>query len=283
MSFNPDPTKQAAVMTFSRKKKPPDHPSILFSDTPVLKVEDRKDLGFVLDSTLAFSSHIKSAVSRSRRGIEFIKFLSNYLPRHTLNELYKLYVRPHLDYGDFIYHIPPTKCGYSEDLKLNHQMEKLESVQYSAALAVTGAWKCTFRDKLYEELGWELLNLRRWSRRLVLFFKIVNNRAPENTREPIPPLPQSYYSLRRPAIIGQIRARTKSFGASFYPNCLSEWNKLDPEIRQSSTLGIFKKKLFKLSRPIPPPSLQHSRPERLSNSNTTSCGFKQAKSSIICT
>ena len=76
----------------------------------------------------------------------------------------------------------------------------LESVQYSAALAVTGAWRGTSREKLYNELGWESLNLRRWSRRLALFFKIVNNLTPEYTRQPIPPLPQSNYRLRRPAI-----------------------------------------------------------------------------------
>ena len=90
-----------------------------------------------------------------------IKYLSKYLPRQTLNELYKLYVRPHLDYSDVIYHIPATKCDYTGSLKLNHMMEKLESVQHSAALAVTGAWKGTSREKLYNELGWESLNLRR--------------------------------------------------------------------------------------------------------------------------
>ena len=43
---------------------------------------------------------------------------------------------------------------------LSNQMEKLESIQYSTALAVTGAWKGTSREKLYAELGWETLNLR---------------------------------------------------------------------------------------------------------------------------
>ena len=33
--------------------------------------------------------------------------------------------------------------------------KKLESTQYSAALAVTGAWCGTNTDRLYEELGWE--------------------------------------------------------------------------------------------------------------------------------
>ena len=81
-----------------------------------------------------------------------IKYLSKYLPRHTLNELYKLYVRPHLDYGDVIYHTPAKTREFSHDTTLNTHMEKLESVQYSAALAVTGAWRGTSREKLYNEL-----------------------------------------------------------------------------------------------------------------------------------
>lgn len=107
--------------------------------------------------------------------------------------------------------------------------------------------------KLHEELGWESLNLRRWSRRLVLFLKFVNNLAQEYTRQPIPHLSQYNYGLRRPAIIGRISARTKSFGGRFYPSCRSEWNKLDPELKQSPTLKIFKKKLLKLIRPLPHP------------------------------
>ena len=101
-----------------------------------------------------------------------IKYLSKYLPRHTLNELYKLYVRPHLDYGDVIYPTPAKICEFSHDTMLNTNMEKQESVQYSAALEVTGAWRGVgpSREKLYNELGWESLNLRRWSRRLVMFF-----------------------------------------------------------------------------------------------------------------
>ena len=49
--------------------------------------------------------------------------------------------------------------------------------------------------------------------------------------------------------MGQIRARTEKFKASFYPHCLLEWNKLDPEIRTSPIVGIFKKKLCAKIRP----------------------------------
>ena len=34
-------------------------------------------------------------------------------------------------------------------------MEKVERVQYQAALAFTGAWYGSSRTKLYEELGWD--------------------------------------------------------------------------------------------------------------------------------
>ena len=44
-----------------------------------------------------------------------VKYLSKYLPRQTLNELYKLYVRPHLDYSDVIYHIPATTVKFETE------------------------------------------------------------------------------------------------------------------------------------------------------------------------
>ena len=110
-----------------------------------------------------------------RRGIGILQFSSNYLPRQTPNELYKLYVRPHLDYGDIIYHIPQKVCDFSHEVTLHRLMEQLDSFQYSAGLAITGSWKGTSRDKIYEELGWESLNDRRWSRLLVLFLSLSTN------------------------------------------------------------------------------------------------------------
>eukprot|EP00794_Sanderia_malayensis_P002002 gene2002-2277_t len=130
-------------------------------------------------------------------------------------------------------------------------MEKIESVQYSAALAVTGAWKGTSRQKIYDELGWESLNLRRWSRRLVLFYKMINNLTPHYTRYPIPDLQESSYDLQVRATVGQISARTKGYKTSFYPNCLLEWEKLDHEIKLSNSVNIFKKKLLSIIRPFP--------------------------------
>ena len=68
------------------------------------------------------------------------------MSREDLDQIYKLYVRPHLDYGDIIYH------KYDPDKQLNFT-EQLEEAQYKAAVAVSGAWKGTNRLRPLEELG----------------------------------------------------------------------------------------------------------------------------------
>ena len=206
------------------------------------KASEHKHLGIILDSKLSFSTHIKSAISKTRKGISLLKYLSKYLPRDTLNEVYQLCVRPHLDYGDVIYHPPAKICDFTQNTILPNLMEKIESVQYSAALAVTETWRGTSREKLYTELGWESLSSRRWSRHLTLFYKFVNNLAPKYTLDPIPPLHRSQYYLSNQGVIGQLNARTEKFKLSFYPNCLSEWNKLEPELRLAPSIAVFKKK-----------------------------------------
>ena len=106
MSFNPDPQKQAVELTFSRKRIEIDHPHLFFNGIPVRKVNDHKHLGTMLDSRLSFTPHSKLVISKERKGIGLLKHSSKHLPRHTLSDLHKLFVRPHLGYGDFIYHVP---------------------------------------------------------------------------------------------------------------------------------------------------------------------------------
>ena len=101
MSFNPDPSKQAVQVVFSRKSKPIDHPQIYFNDIEVKSVKELKHL----DAKLSFASHINEKLSKARKGLGIIKSLSPYLSKKTLDQIFKLYIRPHLDFCDVIYHI----------------------------------------------------------------------------------------------------------------------------------------------------------------------------------
>ena len=85
MSFNPDPHKRAVESRFSKKRLAMDHPVILFNNIPVKQIDEHKHLGLILDSKLAFSVNIKSSISKVTMGISLLKYLSIYLPRHTLS------------------------------------------------------------------------------------------------------------------------------------------------------------------------------------------------------
>ena len=159
MKFNTEKTEE---VIFSAKRVKPVHPSLSFGDDDVVRKSEHKHLGMILDSKLDFQSHIKEAIQKARRGIGMIRYLSKYVSRDVLDQIYKLYVRPHLDYGDIIYH------KYDPQMHLNFT-QRLEQTQYCAALAVTGAWRGTSRERLYKELGWENLYHRRWYRRLCHF------------------------------------------------------------------------------------------------------------------
>ena len=47
----------------------------------------------------------------------------------------------------------------------------MESIQYNAALAITGAIRGTSREKRYQEVGLDSLRKRRWYKKLCYFFK----------------------------------------------------------------------------------------------------------------
>ena len=100
---------------------------------------------------------------------------------------------------------------------------------------------------------WQVDTLKDIGCSFILFYKIVNNLTSDYTRYPIPHLQESNYDLRRRTTVWQTCARTHGFKSSFHPNCLSEWEKVDPEIRPPSSVNTFKRKL--LSIICPPPML----------------------------
>ena len=116
MVFNPDITKQATEVIFSVKKKKPEHPELLFSGIPVSREDHTKHLGVYLDSGLNFSKHIREAVMKATKGVSLLKYLSKYVSRKVHDLLYKLYVRPHLDYGDVIYHLLLIESNFYQSI-----------------------------------------------------------------------------------------------------------------------------------------------------------------------
>ena len=147
MIFNPDPSKQAQEVIFSRKLRNVSHPPLVFNDVNISSCKSQKHLGILLDARLTFEEHYKTILSKTNRTIGLLRKLQSLLPRAALITIYKAFVRPH---GDVLY-----------DQAFNASFhEKLESIQYNACFALTGAIRGTSKEKMYQELGLESLQIR---------------------------------------------------------------------------------------------------------------------------
>ena len=113
------------MLTFST------HPSF-FNNIMVKQVSEHKHLGLILDSKFTFANHISEKISKARKGIGVIKYLSSYVPVKTLDQIYKMYVRPHLDFCDVIYHVPEIDSLFDSSSRLSYWMNRIESLQYQA-------------------------------------------------------------------------------------------------------------------------------------------------------
>ena len=197
----------------------------------------QKHLGLFLNSKLNFFDCINEKVEKVTNGVDVIRKMNLLLPRFSLLKKYKSYVRPHLDYDDVVYDQPNNSC----------LSDKIENVQYNAALAITGAIKGTSKEKLCQELGLESLKDRRWLRRMSYLYKIISTKLPPYLHELIPLLQRSH---RYPGCFQTLRCRTTLFQHSFLPFTITEWNKLDKDIKNIDSRAVLRKKLLTFLWPL---------------------------------
>ena len=126
--------------------------------------------------------------------------------------------------------------------------EELESIQYKAALAITGAIQGTSWDKIYQELGPESLKSRKWYKRLGLMFRIMKEEAPNYLINLIPKCEQIIRTRNNRIPI--YYCRKESFKHSFFTYTLKDCFSLDNSIKNSETIATFKNRLSSFIRPV---------------------------------
>ena len=129
----------------------------------------------ILDSKLSYENHL-SVFSRVNKAIGLLRKFQLILPRKSLLRIYKSFIRLDLGYRGVIYDRASNE--------LFHQ--NLESLQYSAAIAITGAIRGTSSEKLLQEIGLETLTSRRRLRKLCLFYKLIKEQSPAYLFQLIP-------------------------------------------------------------------------------------------------
>ena len=81
MLFNPNISKQAQEVIFSRKNTKNDHPIVYFNEVPVAHTTCQKHLGMHLDKKLNFNHHVKEKVAKAYNCIGLVRKLAHVLPR----------------------------------------------------------------------------------------------------------------------------------------------------------------------------------------------------------
>ena len=137
----------------------------MFNGTSITQSEIQKHFLKFLDSKLDFKEHIQNVLNKVRRTIGLLRKLQKILPRPPLITIYKSFIRYHLGNRDIIY-----------DQAYNVSFEnRVHSVQHCTSnnRAVRG----TFRQKLYYELGFELLVSRGWYHKLFCFYNVFKTQS----------------------------------------------------------------------------------------------------------
>ena len=105
-------------------------------------------------------------------------------------------------------------------------------MQYNASLAITGAIRGTSKEKLWNELGIESLQLRRLYRKLCYFYKFYKHESPQYLFKLVP-LRQSPYTTRNTENI----AFSKTI---FFPQLLLSVTILTLTFEMSEALALLK-------------------------------------------
>ena len=160
------------------------------------------------------------------------------MPRGPLLTIYKSFIRIHLDYGDVIY-----------DQHYNNTFhQKLESIQYNAALTIKGA--ISFRKTLWR-FRFGILTTTDVVRKLCYFFNITKNQCPEYMFDKIPTSRAAYRTRNNIDNILWYNVKRTFFKNSFFPSTAIEWNSLDKSIRSSESFVLFKKSILQFIQQSP--------------------------------
>ena len=126
------------------------------------------------------------------------------------------------------------------------QCGQLEKVQRKAAIACTRAYQKTSHASLLHELSLLTLQTRRKYHRLILYYKMVNGHMPTYLQDLIPPTRgtlEQRYNTRRSHHRNVPPSHTEKHKNSFLPRTTRDWNSLDDNMINASSLNIFKLKL----------------------------------------
>ena len=201
-------------------------------------VETERDIGVLMSSNLKPSLQCTQAANRASAILTQISRAFMYRDRRTFLNLYKQFVRCHLEFA-----VPAWSPWLVQDI------EVLEKVQRRAVNMVVGLNSRTYEDKL-SELKLTSLSERRKKFDLLQTYKILNGFDRVSTDIWFKTVGENNNRLTRITSYSKnlvaVRSRTDIRKNFFSNRVVNLWNSLPIDIKDSRTIKIFKNRLEQL-------------------------------------
>lgn len=210
-------------------------PPVVYEGTIISYTNVVKNLGVLFDRNLSWTSHVNQISKKVHATVHSLRRLQNFLPIKTKVNLAQTLLFSLMDYADV--------CFLDATSELFSKIDRLQNL---CIRFVYGLRKFDHVSKYRKDLKWLPSRFRLNVHILTLLYNILHNPSiPCYLRERYeylysrdkPLRPQTRLLLRTPP------HHTQAFGNSFTVISIRLWNSLPSEIRESASIGMFKRRL----------------------------------------
>ena len=229
LRFNADKCK---VMHIGKQQQPQDY--YMNTELGRVKLEVvhiEKDLGVNFDEGLVFKDHVLIQTQKCNKLLGMIRRCFTYLDLDNMPTLYKVIVRPHLEYCNVVWH-PRYK----------RETELLEKVQRRATKLVPSIRKLPYHERL-RYLKLPSLYYRRARGDMIECFKYVTGIY--RTSYPILQLDNASSTRGNSLKLKKLPAMKATRSNFFSRRITNAWNRLPNDVVTSPNLNVFKNRLDK--------------------------------------
>ena len=205
---------------------------ITIGGSKIVPSDSVRNLGAYFDTNMSMSNHVTSMSRAITFHLRNISRIRKYIDENTCHHIIRSLVLSRLDYCN----------GLLSSIPRTHVI-RLQRLQNWAARIVFNVSRIHDANPLRSSLHWLPVQQRIVFKLLLFVYKILNNISPNYLNDciqlyqPNRPLRSSNDYLRLTYPKTHLQAGDRSFSVS----ASREWNKLPINIRQSSSISIFKK------------------------------------------
>ena len=193
------------------------------------ETSEEKDLGIWISNTLKPSTHVAHAVKKANQLLGLIRRSFTYLDGELMKQLFTSVIRPHLEYGNVIWH------PY-----LQRDIEAIERVQHRATKMVSGMARLGYTERL-EKLDLPTLVYRRQRGDAIEVYKYLHGCYNTDCTEILPLYVPTGTRTRGHSLKLQKReCRSQLRMNVFGYRVVNMWNELPEEVVSAPTVNCFK-------------------------------------------